>query len=519
MGRREFTVRDIAEVFIHWQTGESIRKIAKNLGMDRKTIRKYIRAAINAGYKTGEYRTRDEWIAFIKQAFPEVADRRMRRTTVAEIEAFRELIEKQLAENTVNTVWQRLRDEAGLCVSLSSFRRYINLVVPEKTALSSVTVYRPEVPPGEEAQVDWGYLGMWTDPVTGKRHKLWAFVLVLSYSRHMFVCVTQRVTGQIWINCHTRAFEFIDAVPKRIVLDNLKGGVIKPDIYDPKFNRAYAEMAAYYGTLIDPCRSGHPKDKPRVERMVPYVRDSFWRGREFTGMEQIQQASSRWCLEVAGTRIHGATRRKPLELFELEEKHCLLPLPVDPWEPVQWLSAKVAPDSHVCVHKVLYSVPWKFIGKRLEIKITPATVRFYLHGEIIKTHLRTEVRKRQTDASDLPEDKIAFFQRTPQWCLQQAELLGAPVKEAIAQLLSVNTLYRLRQAQGTIRMEKKYGAARLNAACLRACSYGDPGYRTIKNILEKGLDRFPLEAAEPDSQVPAYLHGQEQFIWPRLGRD
>lgn len=145
-------------------------------------------------------------------------------------------------------------------------------------------------------------------------------------------------------------------------MDNLKDGVLKPDLYDPKFNRAYDELGRYYRTLIDPCRAGHPKDKPRVERVIPYLRDSFWRGRQFASLEEADREAPRWCLEVAGARIHGTTRQRPLELFQREEQPCLLPLPPEPWELAVWQRAKVAQDSHASVARSLYSVPYRYMG-------------------------------------------------------------------------------------------------------------------------------------------------------------
>jgi transposase len=151
----------------------------------------------------------------------------------------------------LSTVWQRLRDEAGLDVSLSTFRRYVQVAIPGAVSAADVVVWRPEVPPGEEAQVDFGRLGLWRDSLTGRRRVAWAFILVLTYSRHMFVRVVFRLDLRTWLLCHVLALDFLGGVPHRIVLDNLANGALKPDLYDPKFNRAYAELAHHYGFLDD----------------------------------------------------------------------------------------------------------------------------------------------------------------------------------------------------------------------------------------------------------------------------
>jgi hypothetical protein len=124
-------------------------------------------------------------------------------------------------------------------------------------------VRRDDPPPGEEAQVDYGRLGKWVDPVTGEGMILNAFVMVLSLSRPMFVAVARRMEAATWVDCHLRAFAFFESVPRRIILDNLKSGVLKPDLYDPLMNRGYAELARHFGCLIDPARSATELPQPR----------------------------------------------------------------------------------------------------------------------------------------------------------------------------------------------------------------------------------------------------------------
>jgi hypothetical protein len=196
----------------------------------------------------------------------------------------------------------------GLEASVASFRRWLRANLPEQARRASVTVLGEAPSPGQEAQVDYGKLGMWTEPRTGKRVTVWAFVMVLACSRHMFVYPVLKMDQQACSDAHVAAFGFFDGVPARIVPDNLATGVTKADLYDPKINRSYAELAEHYRVLIDPARSGKPKDKPRVERPMPYVRDSFWRGREFVSLQQMQAAAIDWCRDVAGQR-----RCRPLD--------------------------------------------------------------------------------------------------------------------------------------------------------------------------------------------------------------
>ena len=309
MARRTFDVVDIIEILVHWHAGRNNTEIAASLNVDRKTVRKYVAVAEAAGMVPGGAPLSEaEWDAKAREWFPELADTRLRQVTWPAIEPHHEFIGEQLkAGVTVTTIHQRLRDEHGVAVSVASFRRYVAANVAEETRRSQVKVLRPwPAEPGAEAQIDYGRLGRWLDPAAGKPVTVWAFVMVLACSRHMFVRPVIRLDQQAWSECHVKAFAFFGGVAARLVPDNLKTGVERPDLYDPKINRSYAELAAHYGFLPDPARAFRPTDKPRVERPMPYVRDSFWRGREFASLGQMQAEAERWCTEVAGMRLFYA---------------------------------------------------------------------------------------------------------------------------------------------------------------------------------------------------------------------
>ncbi len=500
---------NVVEVLEHWAAGRPLRSIAETLGLDRNTVRKYVTPAREAGYGPHLRVPPDGWPAFVADVCPHLGKARANGAAWAELAARQGEIAEQLAANRPSTVWQRLHDEQGLQASLPSFRRYVLATMPEAySKRAGITVRRDDPPPGEEVQVDYGRLGKWTDPTTGETMILQAFILVLSFSRHMFVRVVRRMDAATWLVCHQRAFAFFAAVPARIILDNLKSGVLKPDLYDPLLNRGYAEMAHHYGCLIDPARSAKPKDKPRVERQVPYVRESFWTGRSFASLDEINAAAEAWCLKVAGPRRHGTTRIEPLLLFTTLEQPAMLPLPPTPFEVVTWAQAKVARDCHVQVQSSFYSLPWRYVGQTLDVRLGATLVRFFTGAQLVKTHLRGQPGQRQTDWNDYPPEKAAFFQRTPAWCRERAAQLGPHVHAAVAELLDLHHLHHLRQSQGIIRLAETYGEGRLDAACQRALAYGNPRYRTIRTILEKGLEPQMAEPALPTiASVGAYLRG------------
>jgi transposase len=486
--------------------------------MDRKTIRKYLRAAVQAGASPREQRSVEELTAFARRHFPEAADTRRRSRRSEELDRHRDFIREGLRENRMSTVHRRLVERTGLAVSVATFRRYVHAAMPEALDTGPMPIWRPEVEPGEEAQADFGYMGPWEDPVTGRRRRVYAFILVLSYSRHMFVRLVLRLDGLAWQECHIEALAFFGAVPRRIVLDNLKDGVVKPDLYDPKLNRSYAELAAHYGFLVDPARLGHPKDKSRVERPYRYVRDSFWRGERFLNLEAMNRAAVGWCRDVAGPRIHGTTHRKPLEVYETEEQPAMACLPERPFERCVWTMAKVGPDAHCSVSGALYSVPHIHRSRSLDVRVTDRLVEFYQDGNLVKTHLRRYDRGRTTDYADLPPDRVAFFEHTPQWCLSRAREMGPNVSELMRRLLAVQTLTHLRQAQGIVRLEQSYGKERLDAACARALAFGDPAYRTVKRILVAAMDVQTMPEPARGAQTGAYLRGTGAFTLDTTGR-
>jgi hypothetical protein len=509
--RRRILVRDIAEILEHWQAGRSICAISRSLGVCRVTIRKYVYMVEARGYHQGDLTPPQGWKAFIAEVIPQPPAPSTRSETFARLLPYQEEIRTALATTKAATIWQRLRDEKKVKVSKPSFYRYLSCFLADVWKNQPIiTVRRDDPPPGDEVQIDFGYLGIWQDPKTGKKTRLWAFAMILSFSRHMFVRVVTKMDQREWLTCHILAFEFFGGVPIRIVPDNLKTGILKADLYDPQFNPGYAELAHHYGAIIDPARSGKPKDKPRVERMIPYIRDSFWSGRGFNSQEEINRQAIQWCLRVAGIREHGTTTQQPLSLFRLTEEKELKPLPVTPFEIVTWHQAKVALDCHIQLSHTLYSVPYQYVGKRVDVKLGSKVVELYLDSKLIKTHPRGGRGQKETDWNDYPPEKAAFFQRTPAWCRQQANLVGPSTRETVDTLLGEHALHYLRQCQGILKLKDKYSLERVERACARANAFGDPGYRTVKTILERNLDKQML-LIEPDRVAGAFLRGPEEL--------
>ena len=505
---------DVVEILVHWHAGRRMGEVCSSLRVDPKTVRKYTAPAIAAGLAPGgPPLPAEQWTALVEEWFPELVDRRVRQRTWPEIEPHRARIEGWLGAVTVATIHQRLRDDHGLGVSESSLRRFIWANFDEAVARAAVRVLRDIPPVGEEAQVDYGSLGRWLDPVAGRMRRVWGFVMVLTASRLMFLRPVLRMDEAGWVEAHVAALEFFGGAPRRIVPDNLKPGVVKPDLYDPLINKAFGEFAAHYGCIVDPARVQKPRDKATVERHVPYARDSFFAGRadEFESLAAMQADAVRWSREVANRRqCRPLERAAPQAVFDATERDALLPLPRDPFELARWSTPTVNPDIHIKVGKALYSVPWVHIGRTVDAREGARTVTVFLDGKLIKTHPRIE-RGKQTDHADYPPEKIAFFMRTPAWCRRRAAELGECVAEVVGAIMEVNALYRLRQAQGVVGLADRHGAERLEAACARALAVGDPSYRTVRGILAAGTEHEGEDIQLPPA-APAHLHGPQRLF-------
>lgn len=512
MARRNFTVRDIDEILSYWHKTGSIQGTAKSLDVNRKTVRKYVAVAQERGYTPGSPPPPGGWRAFVGEVLREALERTQPSEATKRMKVFHQEIADGLTQTTAATVWQRLRDERGLQVSLTSFYRYVHEHISRDKVRKGITVRKDEPPPGDVAEVDFGTLGMWWDPGTGRKRRLHAFIMVLGHSRHMFVWVTPVMDQRAWVQAHVEAFSFFGGAPSRVVLDNLKDGVLKADVYDPKFNRTYEELARHYGFLVDPARARKPRDKPLVERMVPYVRSSYWKGRSFGSILEINAAARTWCLEVAGRRPHGTTGLQPVVHFSTAEQEALRPLPLEPFEMSSWTTAKVGPDCHIQVGRSLYSVPYIYAGKTLDVRLTDGMVQCFLNEGLIKTHVRVAPRKRSTDWSDYPPEKARVLRETPEWCRRRAREMGDSVAWAVETLLDRHAQHYLRQARGVLRLAGQYGTGRLQAGCARARSFGDPSLRTIRGILERGLDRAAHVPTSRATLAGAFLRGPGALV-------
>jgi transposase len=486
MARRNVEMNEIVEIIYHWHQGSTIKGIQRSLKFARKTIRKYIHMAHQVGITRGKpFPDEQELIRGLRSLSR--APSLYETPAMDSIGIYRDQISQWLEDKdiTAKQIWRLLKEAHEVPVSYCSVKRYLRREFNRETPMVTVRI---ETPPGQQAQVDFGSAGLMYDPVTEKNRKAWAFLMTLSYSRHRFVRFVFRMDAPTWIDCHIRAFEFFDGVPATIVLDNLKPGVIKPDIYDPTLNRAYADLERHYGFVADPAKVGSPKLKGKAERVVPVVRQHLLAGRSFKDITEANQRALSWSKHEIGQEIHGTTKRRPYPVFLEEEKRTLKALPEEPFEIPLWKQCTVHPDHHVVFDRAYYSLPTRYIGKTVWVRGTHTLVRIFSRHELIKTHRRaTYPGERVTDLSDYPPEKLAYLMATPTYCRRKASECGPFTERLISKILSEHAMRNLRKAQGILRLAEKHGHKEMERACARALSFGNYRYRSIKTILERGL--------------------------------
>lgn len=492
MTERKLKLMDIREILLRLRAQSSDRQIQKDTGLNRRTIQRYRKWAADQGFLAGELPTPEELAVRLQETLPEKTP--PQNTSTAE--GYRDAIQEMLERNTeVAAIYQRLM-ERGYSGSYSSVYRLARALKPKQPK----TTTRKESKPGEEAQVDFGYAGRMIDPQTGQLRKAWVFVMILSWSRHVYVEFVWDQKVETWLRCHRNAFEFFGGVPERIVLDNLKTAILKALWHDPQVQATYQECAAHYGFLLAPCRVATPEHKGKVEQGgVHYVCRNFLGGRTPTTITQANRDVRTWCLTTAGLREHGTTHAAPLKRFEQVEKGCLKSLPTSPYDLAVWKKAKIYRDCYVSFDHAFYSVPYRLYPGWVWICGGTRQVRIYdLHYTLKATHERAQsAGERHTHPDHLPVEKLPGLTQTRQSVQQAALEVGPATAQVVQILLEHPILDRLPTAGLLVRLASKYSPVRLEAACRKALDYADPSYKTVKGILKQGMETrtspIPLE--------------------------
>ena len=407
---REVSVIEVRELLRVWMLGAGLRRVGALAGVDRKTARRYVDAAVAAGLDRdgGSDQLSDELIGVVVEAVR--PDRPQGHSAAWDVLcANHSRIESWVKEGLTVVKIVDLLAREGVLVPQRTLHRYCTQRTEYRGRRDTVPVADGE--PGVECQMDFARMGMLFDSQAGRRRVVHALIFTAVYSRHMFVWLTFSQTLEAIIAGCEAAWRFFGGVFRVLIPDNMKAIVAKPDSINPQFTVGWLEYAQARGFVTDPARVAHPTDKPRVERMVQYVRGNFFAGEDFMDLADAQGRAEAWCRDKAGQRIHGTTCARPAVVFAEHEAAPLLPAPIQCYQVPIYAQVKVHRDYHVQVGKALYSIPEHFRGQTLSVRADGELVKMFHRGQLVKTHPRQPAGGRSTDPADLPADKTGYAMR------------------------------------------------------------------------------------------------------------
>lgn len=498
--------------------GNCSREVARLLRMSPNTERRYRKALQAASLLAGSPEQLPS-MAELRQAVEVHAPPQAKPQQVSSVAKWADEVSTMLAGGAAPTaIYDCLRlQHEDFRGSVSAIKRLCARLRAAKGIDPNDVAIPVDTEPGEVAQVDFGSVGKLWDPETGRMRQAYVFVLVLGYSRHMVTRIVFDQKVDTWLRLHVEAFEELGSVPRVLVPDNLKAAVIRAAFGvddQPVLNRSYRELARHYGFKIDPTPPRSPKKKGKVESGVKYVKRNFFKPRtQQRDVSVLRLELARWTREIAGMRVHGTTRRKPLEVFDQVERATMLPLPAAAWQPVRWRTPVLQANCQALVEEARYSAPFRLIGKTLLARVTEHSVELYFEDVRVATHARQPPRGKSIQEEHLPPERSDLRHRSRDYWEERAATLGDEVLAYIREVFdSDDVLLQLHPVQCIVRHLDGFPVERAVAACRRARFYGSYSYGAIKNILRKGLDLEPL----PSVVVPSSSSSTSR---PRFARN
>lgn len=502
---------EIMEILRLWLQGLGLREVARLSGTDRKTVRRYVDRARACGLDRdgGNGQLTDELIAtVIAGVRPSRPTGRSRpwETIAGEHEQIRQWLKDELTLTKIHTLLGR----RGVVVSYRTLHRYATTELDFGRRLATVPVADCE--PGAEVQVDFGRLGLLTDAGDGRRRVVHGLIFTAVYSRHVFVWPTYRQTLHDVIAGFEAAWTFFGGVFAVVIPDNMKAIVAHADATEPKLNDAFREYAQARGFAVDPARVRSPRDKPRVERCVQYVRSNFYAGEHFRDINDCRERAEKWCSQTAGMRIHGTTRMRPAEVFATDELPQLTPVPEAVFDIPTWTHPKVAPDRHIQIAKALYSVPGELVGKRIDARSDAHSVKLYWRGELIKVHPVMAPGRRRTDPADLPAEVSVYATRDLNALQRKAAAHGDHVGTYAAAVLEHPLPWtKMRQVYRLLGLVRRHGPETVDDACRRALDAEVIDVGLIERILTRGGGEQIALVPKPPAAASRFVRESSDF--------
>jgi len=418
-----------------------------------------------------------------------------RAPSASACEPYRELIAEALGRGrNAMAIWQDLVDDHGFTARYASVRRFVVTLRGASLPEARVVI---TTAPGEEGQVDYGDGPMVRHPQTGTYRRTRLFVLTLGHSRKAVRLLVWQSSTQVWAELHERAFRRLGGTVRVIVLDNLKEGVLTPDIYDPALNPLYRDVLTHYGVVALPCRVGDPDRKGKVEAGVGHAKKTPLRGLRFESLDEAQAYLDRWETHWADTRIHGTTKRQVAAMFA-EEQPALGPLPLEPFRYYRFGVRTVHLDGCVEVDAAYYGAPPGWIGRRVAVQWNDLFVRLLdpTTGQLLREHVRAPRGWHRIEDADRPR-------RTPPKTvalLEAARRVGPSVSTICDHIHRHDGAAGVRRILGVLALAKKHGPAVIEDAATAALDLGVPTYRFLRRYLDR-RPPLPLTLRQVDPLI------------------
>ena len=489
-------------VRLHRQ-GRGARRVAALLSMSPNTERRYRLAIAPHGLLTGDPDQLPD-LAVLKAIIAGSSDGAIVGVSCS-VDPWMEQIETLWKKGAKPTaIHTRLKlDESEFSGSVSAVKRAC-LRLRRQRGPRAMDIVIPVEPVLGEAQVDFGEVRRIYDPATKSRRRTYVFLMVLSGSGRIFARLVHDQRIETWIQLHIEAFLEFGGVPHTIVPDNLKSAVLKAAFgrsQIPHLNQSYRELARHFGFIIDPTPPYSPEKKGRVEVGVRYVKTSYFSTiADDLAIDGACVGLQRWVDEHANIRVLRRTGARACDFFESTERKVLLALPDARFETIIWADGLVHADSHLNFQKRVYSVPWRFVGKTLNIRATKLSVEIYHDDVRVATHERSYSKYRVTDDLHLPDRRVELRHREPSYWIEKAEKLHPLARELVEYVFQSDTeLSQLRQVQEIVMLLETCTPERIESSCKRALFYGLTRYVGLRDMLENRDDLIPLPTVDvPD---------------------
>lgn len=448
------------------EQGKSVSGISRELNIDRKTVRK-LRDKVRDGVNVP---------VIIKSSI---------------LDPWKDRIVSLMEEGLSGVlIHSRLKQEYQADISYSCVKKYIRkLKVPDGPYVPLIS------PPGYEAQVDFGYAGVFFDGATGKKCKVWVFCMRLSNSRYDYYELVKQQDIATFIRCHINAFEFFGGAPATVKLDNLKAGVLTANIYEPVFQKEYANMLYHYGSSPIACRIRYPQEKGKVESSVKYVKNNFIKGLKTRELSYAHRELNLWRDNNCNNRIHGSTKKIPYEQYVKIEKDKLRPLPESRYEVFHIEERRVNKYGHITFKNNYYSIPHRYISELVTVKSNGKLIKIYNEDmdEIAIHQLYDGVGEFITNSSHNPVLKNSMMEKD---YISKASSIGLNAYNFFLNLRIGKPDSYHRIMKGVFALSNKYGSDVVDAACRRANEFSAFSYLSIKKICEDGLYDSPEAPVE-----------------------